>query len=377
MPVRYTALDSWRGLCALLVALFHLPVKAAVLEFGLIRHGYLFVDFFFVLSGFVITHAYGAKIVSPAAAIDFLVRRWGRVWPLHVVILLVFAVLESVKYLAIHQGMLQGEAFPGGNNGWSLLTNLLLIQSWNLHDGNYWNFPSWSISAEWAAYLFFAAALLLTRRFYLGLAIAIGLACTVLAYALSPDSMDVTYDYGVLRCLSSFSLGMLVHWLHRRYAVPAVIATMAEISVALLLVLTVTLCSSGKYAHLMPLVFAATVFVFASAGGRLSILLTAAPFRKLGDWSYSLYMNHALLIFLLPSVVIMGTKLFGRGPVTVIGGRLAFDSPVLAHATVIAYLLLLVAMSAYTFHRIELPGQNWFKTLATRLSTPRPAPLID
>ena len=51
---RFVALDSWRGVCALLVALFHVPIIGVVRQLTLISNGYLFVDFFFVLWGFVI-----------------------------------------------------------------------------------------------------------------------------------------------------------------------------------------------------------------------------------------------------------------------------------------------------------------------------------
>jgi peptidoglycan/LPS O-acetylase OafA/YrhL len=55
---RFVALDSWRGFCALLVALYHVPVTAFVFLNPLVRGSFLFVDFFFVLSGFVISFTY-------------------------------------------------------------------------------------------------------------------------------------------------------------------------------------------------------------------------------------------------------------------------------------------------------------------------------
>src|SRR6185369_12703369 len=60
--LRFHALDSWRGLCAVLVAPLHYRAIWHLHEFPLIRNSYLFVDFFFVLSCFVIAHAYGDRI---------------------------------------------------------------------------------------------------------------------------------------------------------------------------------------------------------------------------------------------------------------------------------------------------------------------------
>ena len=56
----FRVLDSWRGIAALLVALFHLDIYSALYSLDFTRNAFLFVDFFFVLSGFVITHSYAA-----------------------------------------------------------------------------------------------------------------------------------------------------------------------------------------------------------------------------------------------------------------------------------------------------------------------------
>ena len=55
---RFYALDSWRGIAAVMVALFHMPIAWSLYDVGIVRHAWLFVDFFFVLSGFVIAFTY-------------------------------------------------------------------------------------------------------------------------------------------------------------------------------------------------------------------------------------------------------------------------------------------------------------------------------
>ena len=95
--MRFHTLDSWRGICALFVALMHLPVLSHFYAEPFFRNSYLFVDFFFVLSGFVITFSYGDKIVDWRSAGKFMVRRIGRIWPLHMVMLFLFFDLEVVK----------------------------------------------------------------------------------------------------------------------------------------------------------------------------------------------------------------------------------------------------------------------------------------
>lgn len=368
--MRYVALDSLRGVCAVMVALYHLPIDAAVLKLGFIRQGYLFVDFFFVLSGFVIAHSYGTKIKSGSDAAVFLVRRWGRVWPLHVALLIAFVLLETVKSIAIQRGIFEGSAFAGGNDFYSVTTNLLLVHSWGMHDGIYWNYPSWSISTEWAAYLCFAAVLLIARQFYVWLAVAIGTACAGLGMSFSPHTIDMTYDYGVLRCLSSFSLGILVYFVHKRLALPVSMATFFEAAMIGVLAVGLKIFGYGASTHLMPLVFAFAVFVFASGSGAVSRLLAMPPLKKLGDHSYSVYMNHVLLIFVLTSATVIATKGGGISGVAMVDTQITFASPVLAHVAVTGYVLALLGLSALTYRWIEVPGQNYFKHIAQRLARP-------
>ena len=86
--IHFRVLDSWRGVAALLVAVFHLNILSAIYSLDFIRNSYLFVDFFFVLSGFVITHNYANRLGTLEGVGTFALRRLGRLWPLHVVVLL-------------------------------------------------------------------------------------------------------------------------------------------------------------------------------------------------------------------------------------------------------------------------------------------------
>src|SRR3569832_1450988 len=76
--IHFRVLDSWRGIAALLVALFHLNLYSAIYPLDFVRNAYLFVDFFFVLSGFVITYSYGDRLKPPGDLGAFALRRFGR-----------------------------------------------------------------------------------------------------------------------------------------------------------------------------------------------------------------------------------------------------------------------------------------------------------
>ena len=86
-PDRYIALDSLRGIAALGVAAYHLHGGGALFDLAVVRGGWLWVDFFFVLSGFVISSSYGERLAQDFSLARFMLLRLGRVWPLHINVL--------------------------------------------------------------------------------------------------------------------------------------------------------------------------------------------------------------------------------------------------------------------------------------------------
>src|SRR3546814_13395214 len=89
---RFLSLDSFRGLMALSVMVYHLRVSGSFTEWLLFRHAEVFVSFFFVLSGFVLTHAYGSSVKFNFR--KFFISRTFRLLPLHLFMLGVFILLE-------------------------------------------------------------------------------------------------------------------------------------------------------------------------------------------------------------------------------------------------------------------------------------------
>ena len=85
---RFVALDSWRGLAALGVAAYHLEGGGILFDGPPITNMNSFVDFFFVLSGFVLAAAYGERLVQRFPIGRYMLLRLGRVYPLHLVMVL-------------------------------------------------------------------------------------------------------------------------------------------------------------------------------------------------------------------------------------------------------------------------------------------------
>src|SRR5690349_3198982 len=128
---RFRVLDGWRGACALLVALFHLDAYWHFYDGLFVRNAWLFVDFFFVLSGFVISHAYRGRLATWHDARSFAIRRIGRLWPLHMAVLTFFVLLELLKLAIVKSGHVGSDslAFTDTKAFDAIAANIVLIQS--------------------------------------------------------------------------------------------------------------------------------------------------------------------------------------------------------------------------------------------------------
>ena len=144
-------------------------------------NGWLWVDFFFLLSGFVLAHAYGERFSrwpGIAGFREFLVFRFARLWPLHIVTLGLLVSLESAKFAldGPFTEMLP-PAFAGRNHPQWLPLHVFLLQAFTQEDYDTWNVPSWSISCEWFAYMLFPLLVSVIRRASSGLRATLMLAC--------------------------------------------------------------------------------------------------------------------------------------------------------------------------------------------------------
>ena len=214
------ALTSIRGIAAWWVVLFHLRLllvpwlpRAAI---GLLDQGNLAVDLFFVLSGFVIALNYGERLAADWRATgDFLFRRFARIYPLHLLILLGFAAYFGAAILF-------GSATIERQDPGYFLASLLLVQNWGVLHALKWNVPAWSISTETCAYLLFpillrfAAPARLPSWLLAALVLLLGLSVPLFFAATGYDFPNAVPETGLFRCLVQFAIGVLLFELYRR-----------------------------------------------------------------------------------------------------------------------------------------------------------------
>lgn len=311
--MRLHQLDGLRGLFCLLVVFFHFEPFALppfLYSNFLIRESWIFVNFFFVLSGFVIAYNYN-HFSSRKELWSYMKKRFIRLYPLlFYTVILYFAVDVASNYL-----------FPGfveNVDSFSsllqrLFDSLLFMNSTPiLGSTGGMNGPSWSISAEMIAYLFYGAAVLIftfsKRNAFLFLTIVLGSAFLIWRKMKGLDG-----DYRFVSGLQYFSTGYFSWYLSQKIKfIPAYFEYLFTLAILLMLYHVHGMASVTKNTLInltFPVLFGGFILVMSKSNGWLTHLMNGKVFQLLGRLSYSIYLNHALVLLIVPTLVFKVVKM--------------------------------------------------------------------
>ncbi len=346
---RIEELESMRGLAALLVVLFHAPGWNSGKEFiPFIANGYLMVDVFFVLSGFVIFKAYANTIRCAHDLWRFQFLRLGRLYPVHFFFLLFFLVTTATPFWQTHWD--------------ALFEQLFLVQAIG-PTGNAitFNYPAWSISVEFYTYLLFGVVVLLApmRQIW----IFSGLVLLALLALLTQHTFGFI---DLLRCWCGFFMGCLAAFLVAKvnWRWSSKIAGIAAIVLLAFLQFKPNANWDPAIYFLTALLIIALVL---SPLGMVKRILQLPPLIWLGEISYSLYMAQLAVIYLNYEIL---ARLYHKWPfLNQLEASLGlhFLNPISMQDSLIRYaffLLSLLCLSWLTYVVIEKP----FRILSRRLA---------
>jgi peptidoglycan/LPS O-acetylase OafA/YrhL len=298
---RFVVLDSFRGIFSVLVILFHLRLNTFISDNSFTRNCDLFVDFFFVLSGFVIAAAYVNRLNSVNDGLSFLKKRFWRLYPLYIYTLLVYVVFETGKYYLNHLGILHNAAFTT-NNITGLINHIFLLNSTPLIQNSLsWNYPGWSMSAEVIAYIVFAISLIVFKKNRPVLFVVLVIVYLGVFFVRFGDlNIKHTYDFGFLRGLLSFAIGNITFYVFSNtpFKFPGkIVATIAEVSIILVIIIAViNYRTLSPVSFIYAILFSICILIFSAEQGSISHFLTKRIFQILGKYSYSIYLNQAIVI---------------------------------------------------------------------------------
>jgi peptidoglycan/LPS O-acetylase OafA/YrhL len=367
---RYFGLDALRGLAALTVVAFHwrhffyrgvnppetldasrFPFGAAFT--GIVRHGDLAVDLFFILSGFIFYSVYSNAIATrQVGKWDFFVSRFSRLYPLALATLLLVAVLQAVMLRTTGSYFI----YPA-NDAFTFILHLFMASDWGIQvaapyfgfiRGHGFDAPIWSVSVEVLLYYFFFV-LCVTRRssaWWAAMGMVAGFAFMLVYTPLG-------------RGVWCFFMGALVYyasrWLSAQPAVyrriPLVVAGVVWIGLtsaefdprATVFPVQPVLGSTPLYEYLVwtTLAFPSAVLTLALYEERWSRGMRRLKF--LGDISYSTYLLHfplQILFVLVGTWLSVGTEFY------------------MHESTFILFTVILILLSLVTFHWFEYPARQ-------------------
>jgi peptidoglycan/LPS O-acetylase OafA/YrhL len=339
------ALTSVRGIAAWMVVLYHIRLSIAGLPAGWVHFfakGYLAVDFFFLLSGFVIWLSWGPRLRDSGwrEVPHFLQKRIARIWPLHLVVLGGALVLALALAAA---GRHDPAEFPFAE----VPLHVLLLQNWGFTAKLAWNDPAWSISCELAAYLAFPLLVRAVDWRTLPSWLVAGAAAAFLVLLAAAMSGEPTLGrdiarFGLVRCLTEFATGSAICALWLRWK-----------SAPRLPALLVFGFSGGAFAGwavglpetlAIPFAFAALLLGLALSSGLRRNPLDRAPLHYLGEISYATYLSHFMLFVVF---------------------KLAFvdDARAVPPVLIGLYLTMVLGCSIALYHLVERPAQKWVNGL--------------
>jgi len=348
---RLTYLDLARGIAALAVVVIHyrwffepalwgnpsapglLPLYAILWPFY--EYGGTAVQAFWLLSGVVFAATYGRPGL-PFRASYFAARRFSRLYPLHIVTLLLVAGIQILSFNLFHQPQVYGN-----NDAYHFTLQLFLASNWGFQAGDSFNAPIWSVSVEIIAYALFAAYMLIIPRRLAG---ALAIASVACVYWRISDNL-------IAYCCFLFFLGvsilLMVGAVSTRLRHPTKIA-IAVCCFALGALACEAAILTGQQ-HRLPAVLSTLCFPLA-IGGLVLLDLSLPPvprvFHWIGEITYATYLTHMPILMLMR----MGIDALGWQPL--------LGSPVV----LCAYVGAVIAVSVPVHRYFERPAQLWLNS---------------
>ena len=361
-----TYLNSLRGIAALFVAIFahYIVFTSAYQPNGgdekgvpfyhylsfLYSNAYLFVDFFFVLSGLIFHHVYYARIAEGAVpSREFFWARFSRLYPMHILTFVLCGLLACSFYARYGQNLI----YPC-NDAYHAVLNVLFVQKGFFDNCMSFNGPSWSLSIEGFLYLlFFIVAR--TGRGYLWAFILMSAAVLTLFFRFH---WEFLLNPEICRGVFGFFMGFVIYDAMRSRAVFGKTLVMLTIALVAFVGLGYWLRRGGFVLCAASTVFAIVVVLIGNTGP-LKRLLEMRPLRDLGDLSLSIYLMHIPIAMTI-------IFLFRYAKASIPTGDIRFE---------LFYIVLVVSIAILMNRIYETPSKLLLRRFL--LSRRRPKPLPD
>jgi len=383
---KIAALAGARAFPPLLIVMYHFSEGhhySGVGAFDLLAtRGYLWVEFFFVLSGFILTHVYWPRLkdlLRRSGYVAFLRARLIRLYPLHLFLLLfLLAMVVGLRFLAAQGGYASifDRPYHQDVSVKGFLLSLLLVQAWNTMGSLTWNGVSWFVSVEFALCLVFPALLWLAEGgLWRGFALIAAGLCGLMALLLtSGHGLDITFHNGVLRGLCDFTIGVGMAVLFRRIKARDKIPDWLHSGLQLILVglLALVILNTG-WSHTRNDILIVTplmmmVFALAFDRGIVARALQTRPPQIVGEWSYAIYLGQTTWLL---GIRFFEQRFYPPDDTMVLGARFG---DLIGWLEPLGLVLACLVWGGLLYHFIEMPAASALRRFFGRRLDPQSIP---
>jgi peptidoglycan/LPS O-acetylase OafA/YrhL len=348
MKNKINSLETLRGFAALAVAIYHCPSTS----FLQIQYGYLGVYFFFALSGFVIALNYFDRITSINHLINFQIKRFFRLYPIHIFVLGVVLGIQILKLI-----VLKFFNFNAGNEAfepdyWYTLrdffNHLFLTQAVIKNSYAFsWNGAAWTISTEFYTYLVFGLLALILRNNKLLFVIILTIYIFFFNYITSFTNLYFNHLFS--ECLKTFFMGCLIFFIYEKIRF-----RLNDALFILLFILTIFLFTEYKNElsidHNVLFCIIILLVSILKEDCLINKFLNFYPLVYFGTISYSFYMIHQSVLYLYIQILkfIFKVNFLNDGGVTTNTGSPYYDTII-----IISYLIISAFFASLMYNYIE------------------------
>jgi peptidoglycan/LPS O-acetylase OafA/YrhL len=310
----FPALDGVRGVAAILVALFHLRNRFLGFNNFPGGDGYLAVDLFFVLSGFVLSHAYLPRFQNGMSASQFMKARLIRLYPLYFIGFVIGAMIPIIGVLRGHDRTASAGSLIRA------FMEIVILPSWpiSIDDKLFFINPvAWSLLMELVVNLLFVVFWKrLNPKMLFGILAISGI--IVLIYTLYQHTAVFGYLWrnapmGLARTIFSFSMGVLIHHFYKSGKLNYAIRFPYFAAGILILIIYLLFPVNDKIRGLYDLIFIILISpALVALGTNINLgNVWLRIFSSLGSASYALYVIHHPMA--APTEIFL-QKVFGISP---------------------------------------------------------------
>lgn len=288
------SLDVLRFIAAAFILLFHYGQSSPV-SLGnfmpVFADGWLATDFFLLLSGYILSRAYGERLMaSKMRRTHFFLRRFARLWPSHMTVLLGFGAFVLAAELA---GFAPGHMNHYG--GIDFFAQSFLVHGWGMFSSPAWNVPTWTLSALLICYGLFSLYLPLVYNRSLAAMTAIAAGVLVVSHGLAIGLahhafVDLPFEWGLMRAIPLFVLGNLVERAGRNLRINR---KSYWLSLGLTILAIALLAQVPRNAITDTFILAGLATVLAVSGA-VTFTETSVT-RRMGRASFALFLTHSVI----------------------------------------------------------------------------------